>query len=137
MTDGQCMCGAVTVRVAKLADGLSACHCQMCRRWTGAAFVALHADGDDVSWTGPVKTYASSDWASRGWCDVCGSTLFYRIEQDGSYGLAAGLFDGAAGQRLSMEGYIDEKPAGYAFAGDHKTLTRAQTLHYFGISEGE
>lgn len=134
---GRCMCGAVTVDVTKLAPSMNACHCEMCRRWTGSAFVAVHSAADDTTFDGPVKTLSSSDWATRGWCDACGSTLFYRLDHDGSYGIAAGLFDNAADHALTIEYYVDQKPDGFAFAGDHKRLNEAETLAYFGISEGE
>lgn len=133
MIKGHCMCGAVTVSVAKLGETMNACHCEMCRRWTGSAFVAVHALSDDVTMNGLVKTIASSDWATRGWCDTCGSTLFYRVNNDGSYGLAAGLFDDLAGKVMSVEYFIDQKPAGFAFAGDHTRLTEVETLAHFGI----
>lgn len=131
---GQCLCGAVDVRVDRFGDRMSACHCDMCRRWTGSAFMAVHARGDNVTLTGPVKTLGTSEWAERGWCDACGSTLFYRLKQDGSYGLSAGLFEDAAGRSLTEEYYTDQKPAGWAFAGDHKRMNEAETLAFFGIS---
>ncbi len=132
--NGRCMCGAVTVEAAHLGERMSACHCDMCRRWTGAAFVSVHARADNVTLTGPVKTLDTSEWAERGWCDACGSTLFYRLKQDGSYGLSAGLFEDAAGHSLTEEYYIDQKPVGWAFAGDHNRMNAAETLAFFGIS---
>ncbi|MEJ6748099.1 MAG: GFA family protein [Yoonia sp.] len=137
MISGRCMCGDVTVEVAKLTDRMNACHCEMCRRWAGSAFVAVHGVAADVTFSGPVKTIASSKWATRGWCDNCGSALFYRANHDGSYGLAVGLFDNAAGKTLNIEYYVDQKPDGFAYMGDHKRMTEAETLAYFGISEGE
>ena len=137
MKSGRCMCGAVTVSAAKLGDKMNACHCDMCRRWTGSAFVAVLGTADDTTFDGPVKTVSLSEWAERGWCDACGSTLFYRLKHDGSYGIAAGLFDDAAGQTLNIEYYVDRKPAGFAYAGDHKRMTEAETLAYFGITQGE
>lgn len=134
---GRCMCGAVEAEVRALGDGMTACHCDMCRRWTGSAFVAVHAKGADVTLNGPVKTVSLSSWAERGWCDTCGSTLFYRIKEDGSYGLSAGLFENAAGRQITGEYYIDHKPAGWAFGGDHTRMTERESLAHFGISEGD
>jgi len=133
MTKGQCMCGAVTVSMAKLGDTMSACHCDMCRRWTGSAFLSVHASGGNVTIDGPVKTVSLSDWAERGWCDACGSTLFYRLKDNGSYGLSAGLFENMGGNGLTQEYYVDQKPAGFAYSGDHKRMTEAETLAFFGI----
>ena len=133
--NGHCMCNAVTVEVAALGPGMTACHCEMCRRWTGTAFVAVHATGADVAWQGPVKTGQFSAWAERGWCDDCGTTLFYRIKGDGSYGLSAGLFENAADHALTGEYYIDQKPAGWGFGGEHTRMTRAESLAHFGVTE--
>ncbi len=137
MMNGRCMCGAVTLKVAELGPDMNACHCEMCRRWTGSAFVAVHADASNVAIDGPVKTKATSAWATRGWCDDCGSTLFYRTNHNGSYGLSAGLFDNAAGRTLNIEYYVDQKPNGFAYAGDHKRMTETETLAHFGVEEGE
>jgi hypothetical protein len=134
MTKGHCMRGAVTVTVAQFGDNMNACHCDMCRRWTGSAFVAVRASAKDVDLQGPVKTIARSDWATRGWCDTCGSTLFYRTNADGSYGLSAGLFANTAGRQLNIEYFVDQKPDGFAYAGDHKRLTEAETLAFFGVT---
>lgn len=137
MIAGHCMCGAVSVTVAKLDAAMNACHCDMCRRWTGSAFVAVHGAAANTVFDGPVKTAATSDWAERGWCDACGSALFYQTKHTGDYGIAAGLFDNAAGQSLTIEYYVDQKPDGFAFTGDHTRLTTAETLAHFGISEGD
>ena len=96
--------------------------------------MAVHAKSDDVTLKGPVKTHATSDWAERGWCDASGSTLFYRLRHAGCYGVSAGLFEDAAGHRLTEEYYIDHKPAGWDFAGDHKRMNEAETLAFFGVS---
>lgn len=131
------MCGATRVQVERLGEAMNACHCDMCRRWTGSAFVAVHAAAADAQFEGPVRTAETSEWARRGWCDDCGSTLFYQTKETGDYGIAAGLFDNAADQALTIEYYVDQKPAGFAFAGDHTRLTTTETLSHFGINEGE
>lgn len=122
------MCGAVTVTADLKPGSLSACHCDMCRRWTGSAFLSIHAEGDAVSSEGPVKLFTSSDWAERAWCDRCGSTLWYHLTLKGRemYGVSAGLFENTAGRSLEGEYYIDRKPDGFSYAGDHKRITEAE-----------
>jgi hypothetical protein len=137
MISGQCLCGAVTVDVAAMGDGLSACHCDMCRVWTGVAFTAVHAQASDVTFSGPVKTRDTSEWARRGWCDDCGSTLFYQTQDDGSYGLSTGLFPDAAQRPVTIEYFSELTPHGLSFAGPHRRLNTKQTLAYFGAPEGD
>ena len=48
--------------------------------------------------------------------------------------MAVGAFDDVAAFRLASEIFIDEKPEGYAFAGEHPRLTAAETLAKFASS---
>ena len=134
---GQCLCGAVTVQATMSDPGLRACHCDMCRRHTSSMFMSMRTDQDSVKVQGPVKTYQSSEWAERGFCEVCGSTLWYGTTHDGVRNLAAGLFDDAAGAEMKIEFFADAAPKGYALAGTHRKMTTAETLAMFAPDEGE
>ena len=127
---GSCLCGAVTVRATPAEPHLHVCHCGMCRNWTGLAFMGFAVAPGAMQAEGPVKSRAFSDWAERAWCDDCGSTLWYRVTaagpMQGTTYLAAGLFENAGGLTLASEIYIDRKPEGYAFAGDHPVRTQAE-----------
>jgi len=126
--NGQCLCGAVTLEVRPTQPELHACHCGMCRAWTGSALVGLAVSPENMSFEGPVKSRQSSDWAARDWCDACGSTLWYRVTLPGHefYHTSAGLFENAGNLKLTKEIFIDRKPDGYAFAGDHDLKTQAE-----------
>jgi len=90
-----------------------------------------------VAFTGTehIKRYASSDWAERGFCAECGSTLFYCLKEPQMYVMATGAFDDP--EQFSLEGeiYIDEKPGGYNFAGDHPRLTGEEFMASMGGQE--
>lgn len=126
---GKCLCGAVTF-TADIQPKITACHCSMCRKWTGG--VMLTVGGKDIRYTGEdaIKTYKSSDWAERGFCSHCGSSLFYRVTvkgpAEGLMVLAAGTLDDENGLAFEEELCIDRKPDSYAFAGDRKQLTEAE-----------
>ncbi len=74
---GGCLCGAVRYRAT--VDPIRAvnCHCGMCRRASGAAFLThVHFPIDAFTWTAGAPTrYRSSAAAERGFCALCGSTL--------------------------------------------------------------
>lgn len=103
--------------------------------------LAVSAPIADVTWTGEdnIVRFQSSDWAERAHCGRCGSSLFYRVTMDhpmqDELAIALGTLDDTSGLTLSEEIYIDHKPEGFAFTGDHPRLTRAETLKKFGISE--
>lgn len=130
---GACLCGSVQVSLRNAGHELGACHCGMCRRWTGSAFVTLAVPASDLSVTGAdaVRSYASSDWAARSFCGTCGTTLWYRLTAPGApadYYMAAGLLDDLSGMRLAHEIYIDRKPDAFAFAGPTHQMTEAEFL---------
>ncbi len=131
---GQCLCGAVTVTATPAKPEISACHCGMCRRWSSGMMIAFQA-APGVEADGPVRSYVSSDWAERAFCDTCGSALWYRVTAPGPHQgqthVAAGLFDDATGAPLTAEIFIDRKPAGYALAGDHPRMTEAEVMAMF------
>ena len=102
----------------------------MCRRHTSGMFVSVEADVQQVD--GPVRSYRSSEWAERGFCGECGSTLWYRTTEDGVRNIAAGLFDNAANGEMKIEFFADRCPSGYALAGDHRKLSTAETEAMFG-----
>jgi len=128
---GSCLCGAVTVTATACDPALRACHCEMCRKHTSSMFMSLATDPGSVAVDGPLKIFASSDWAERGFCGICGSTIYYGTRSDGARNLAAGLFPNVAGAPMRVEFFADNCPASYALAGDHKKLTTEQTLDLF------
>ena len=135
---GQCMCGAVTITAALSDDRMTACNCDMCRRWSSSAFLSVRVDQDSIVMDGPVRRFQSSAWAERGFCDTCGSNLWYRITAEGpgqgQYNFAAGLFD-TGEKKIGREFFVDTKPQGYGFAGDHSRLTQAETYALFAPNE--
>jgi hypothetical protein len=128
---GQCLCGAVTVTARSDKPELRACHCEMCRRHTSGAFVSIKTEPGSVSAEGPARSYRSSDWAERGFCGVCGSTLWYGTVKDGVRHPSAGLFPDAGGGTLVIEFFADNCPHGYAFAGTHPKLDTPATHDLF------
>ena len=128
MMTGHCLCGAVTFTAEHVETDCHACHCNMCRRWAGGAGF-LAADCKGVAFSGDaLSRFASSDWAERGFCSTCGTTLFYFLKPTGLYAISVGAFDDQASFKLVREIFIDRKPAGYAFAGDHERWTEDETF---------
>ena len=78
---GGCLCGAVRYSIALPPQWVAHCHCSMCRRAHGAAF---------VTWVGNLRenvrieqgaelltSHRSSAAAQRRFCSRCGSLLFF------------------------------------------------------------
>jgi catechol 2,3-dioxygenase-like lactoylglutathione lyase family enzyme len=73
---GQCACGAVSYAI-ELDRTAALCHCDTCRRASGAAGIAWsNGSKGTLRLTGPTRTWRSSTHASRVSCSACGSPLF-------------------------------------------------------------
>jgi len=131
---GGCLCGRARYRLTEPPTSFGACHCQMCRKFSGGIELGLQVMPGGVVWEGDetVRTYRSSDWAERGFCEICGSSLFWRLTMPGPMqgllGLAVGSLDQIDGLDFDTEVYIDAKPDAYAFAGERKRMTEADVM---------
>lgn len=132
---GRCLCGAVSFEARGEPSPVHACHCDDCRRFSGAAFIAVNFTDLDI--TGPVRWFTSSEWGERGSCSECGSALFWRLraaEAQAAMGTAItlGSFDDRAGFGPIDEHYFaDNIPESYDFTGKAKRLSREETLAKF------
>lgn len=129
MLEGHCLCGTVTIKATPSMRHVEACHCDMCRRWGGIAFLSVQC-GSNVRFAGKdhIARYRSSDWAERGFCTKCGSNLFYRFIPADNYSFPAGLFDDLGGMTLTEEIFVDEQPGYYSFAQDTLRKTGAEIM---------
>ena len=138
---GQCLCGAVKYTVTAELKETGACHCSMCRRWSGGVYLGLEVAPDAIAFEGAenITTFASSEWAERAFCGKCGSNLYYRVTapgpHSGTYHIGLGTLDQPNGIPLTGEIFIDEKPDGYAFAGDTHKMTGAEVFAQFAPPE--
>lgn len=120
MRKGRCECGAVAFEVMGAREDISLCHCSQCRRTSGHFWASTHAPFDQVKFTNDsgLKWYASSDFAKRGFCKECGSSLFYRTNDEDGIGIAAGCFDSPTGFVPSKHIFTADKGDYYDIADD-------------------
>lgn len=129
---GHCLCGAVKLTAEVPSTEHGVCHCGMCRRWSGGAgFFAIGVEGAKIEGEENVSRYDSSDWAQRCFCKKCGTHLYYFLKPRQSYLMAVGVFDDQSPFRLNQQIFIDRKPEGYAYAGEHKFMTEAEMFAHF------
>ncbi|MCG8432413.1 MAG: GFA family protein [Gammaproteobacteria bacterium] len=124
---GSCLCGAVNFTAKQRNASVGACHCNMCRKWGGGPLMAIDC-GTEVVFDddSAVAVFVSSDWADRGFCNKCGSHLFYRLKGANQYFMPAGLFEDANKLIFDHQVFIDEKPAYYQFANKTEDMTGAE-----------
>ncbi|MBF8223349.1 GFA family protein [Halomonas sp. 328] len=134
--NGRCLCGAVTLELSLGDAKVGACHCTMCRTWGGGPLLALESVAAmTLHGEKHVATYASSEWAERGFCSRCGTHLFYRLKEGGHVAVPVGLIDDGRAWRFEAEIFVDEKPAFYDFANPTHKMTGAEVFAAFARQE--
>ncbi len=78
----QCLCGEVKLQAELPSLWAAHCHCSLCRRAHGAAFVTwLGMDETRCVLDDPqrrLRWYESTPGAERGFCNHCGAMMFFR-----------------------------------------------------------
>lgn len=108
---GGCLCGAVRFRATLPDREVGACWCSQCRRQNSGPLIAVACA---TSWSidGRVTTFRASDAATRGFCAVCGSTLYW--QGDGQpVEFTLGALDHRDGYRLVRAIHPEGRPAFY------------------------
>jgi hypothetical protein len=128
---GHCLCGAVQFSGEAIAGhGVEVCHCRHCRRWGGGPFMSVRLTGGvALSKAADLVWYASSDWAERGFCGRCGTSLFWRLKGEPSnwvVNLHSLGDDHGAG--INEHIWFDQKPAFYDFSDTTPRLTEAEFM---------
>ena len=118
MHRGSCLCGAISFEVDCELPAPDACHCSQCRKSSGHYWAstdvpraAVAIDGEDrITW------YRSSEKVRRGFCSVCGSSLFWDPVDRDTIAIAMGAFEAPTGTRLGIHIYVDDKGDYYDIA---------------------
>jgi hypothetical protein len=105
---GGCQCGRVRYVASVEPKEAYACHCKMCRKATGGAWVAfVGVRKDEVHWQGEPDWYASSPIAKRPYCSECGTPLGFAFDDSERMDLTVGSFDDP-GAFTPMQNYAVE-----------------------------
>ena len=113
---GGCLCGAVRYSARGPVTRVNHCHCSQCRRTSGAVaatWAKVPLAGFAVV-AGRPASYRSSDFATRAFCAVCGSTLFWQRDNADAIDLAVGSLDDAAGLEATRHYFVEGRLAGFS-----------------------
>ena len=123
---GHCLCGSVQYEVHGPLRSVIACHCEQCRRASGhfVAATAAHREHLTITQDDGLRWYKSSAWARRGFCQHCGSNLFWeQTSKAGEYSnddidhisIMAGTLDKPTGIEIGKHIFTE-------YAGDYYTV---------------
>ncbi len=94
---GGCQCGAVRYALASVPTEATICHCRMCQKAGGGAFLASATlPAADLTWTrGQPASFQSSSAAARDFCAACGTPLTFRMLGERRVSIGLGTLDEA------------------------------------------
>jgi len=92
--------------------------------------VSITQGGESLTW------FRGSEWAERGFCNKCGTSLFYRLANQPELftAIAIDALDDADGFALQRHIYVDAQPDRYAFADSQPRVTEKELLAEFGVT---
>ena len=120
MKTGSCLCGKVTLSFERFERPLRSCHCIQCRKQTGTYVTAGHVLDSALTVTGDadITWYRASEFASRGFCQQCGSLLFWKKDDSDYTSVMAGCVNGDTDVPVVAHIFVDEKGDYYELNDD-------------------
>ena len=117
---GNCLCGAVRYKVTGPLRDVVNCHCSLCRKFHGhyGAYTAalrenvfIKNESNLLAWYRGMNNHAR-----RGFCVICGSSLFWDSEDAPTLSIAVGTLDQPTDLCTTTHIYTEDK-------GDYYILT--------------
>lgn len=115
---GSCLCGAVEYETDAPLRPVIACHCSQCRKTSGHFWAATSVPADALRFVTDegLVWFQSSEKARRGFCNRCGSSLFWQRLGSRTIEIGAGTIDGETGLTTECHWYVGGKGDYYDIA---------------------
>ena len=131
ITNGGCYCGAVRYQVEGELRGVINCHCKQCTKLNGN--FGSHSKALKINVTiltsEDLKWFEISETARRGFCQRCGSGIFWDQIKQNALGIIAGTIDHPTHLETIGNIFVKDKSDFYDISDD---------VHQFdGSSDGE
>ncbi|MEP0963388.1 MAG: GFA family protein [Roseobacter sp.] len=106
-----CLCGAVRFAGHITGNGIQACHCKQCQRWTGGGpLMTVRVTDLETEGADSICSYQASAHGERAFCKVCGTTLYWKLKDRKIAFLPIGLFEDQTGLTMQEEIFVDHRP---------------------------
>jgi hypothetical protein len=104
---GRCLCGGVQFDLEPPLREIFVCHCSLCRRagTLAGAYTEVETSAFRLGKDETLAWYVDVNGRERGFCNRCGSILFWRSSPD-SISVSAGALDSPPGSELRVAEHI-------------------------------
>jgi hypothetical protein len=118
MHKGSCLCGGVQFEITQALHPPDACHCKQCRKTSGHYWASTDVLRTDITLSADatLSWYQSSEKVRRGFCAVCGSSLFWDAVSKDKIAVAMGAFDTPTRTHVALHIFVADKGDYYAIA---------------------
>lgn len=126
---GGCLCGGVRYQVNGPLRDIIACHCEQCRRSSGhfVAATACRRAHFVLTKEASLQWFSAVEGFRRGFCNQCGSSLFFEETGGERVSIAAGSLDSPQGLQIAAHIFVAE--AGDYYAIDSSVPTSLDGEH--------
>lgn len=124
---GGCLCGAVRFEVSGRLRDVVNCHCGMCQKLHGTYGAHSKAKKSSISITEArgLNWYRSSKIARRGFCQECGSSLFWQPDEQDATGILAGSLDQPTGLNTMGHIFVGDKADFYEIGDEYPQFEKS------------
>lgn len=117
---GSCLCGAIQFQTKNIEEQMAHCHCNMCRKFHGAAFATYgESKQSDFRWLkgeNHLKSFRADNGTTRQFCEICGSSLTFSSDNYDAdvVEFALGALDDPIEQKPDIHIYTNYKASWYS-----------------------
>ena len=121
---GACLCGKVAYEVNGPLSDVIYCHCVQCRKTSGHYFAVTSCKREHLNITVDegLRWFQSSPEARRGFCNRCGSSVFWSHKDAPTITIASGSLDLPTGLKAAVHIFV-------ADASDYYTIDDGLPQH--------
>ncbi len=108
---GECLCGSVKFELTAPFREIISCYCSECRKSSGNFVSATAVPEGRIHFIEQCGlAWFSTEKASRGFCQICGSSLLWKKQpENGSVSVMAGCLSRDTGLQVKAHIFVDDK----------------------------